>query len=552
MKKLLLSLLVTISVATIFAQAPQLIPYQAVARDSFGTPIPNQAMQARFSILDSSSTGTVVYQETDTFTTGPLGIFTVVIGGGSIVTGTFDGINWEAGAKFLQVELDPTGGTSFVDLGANQLLSVPYALYAGNTAGSSGEAAANGLHYLGDTIKLGGSLLDSVTFINLPFNTGIVFSPDSNDFTGEGDFSGLGLINRYLDGDTTLALGVSADFIQMHATRGVEIGGNNSQLFLSSFVFGDTAHVTGNTSAVVASGHLSDAGAPLAYNGLNLENLQAMLVSLGYTGTQSYLIVDTNKVTAGATQSIEIATYNPDYHGSLIIEQDTAGHSAKTSVGAKDLVYQSSFNAYPNTLSLNVSTYSYNDVSTLLLDTNQFFALLPTGIGTTLNSDRFKVSISGNQLFYVDTNGVVGINDRTNSYFSNLTNNGALTDNRTNTLPDANGVLALSVNGQTADAAGNIVANTNPYVAKTSAYTLTATDYTVNCTSGTFALTLPTAAGIAGRTYVLNNSGSGTITINTTSAQTIDGSSSGTLTLAQYRNYVVQSDGANWIILSAK
>ncbi len=90
------------------------------------------------------------------------------------------------------------------------------------------------------------------------------------------------------------------------------------------------------------------------------------------------------------------------------------------------------------------------------------------------------------------------------------------------------------------------------YVAKTGAYTLTASDYTVDCTSGTYALTLPTAVGCTGRIYVLNNSGTGVITLNTTSSQTIDGNSSGTLTLAQNKNYTVQSNGANWIILSAK
>ena len=90
------------------------------------------------------------------------------------------------------------------------------------------------------------------------------------------------------------------------------------------------------------------------------------------------------------------------------------------------------------------------------------------------------------------------------------------------------------------------------YVAKTANYTLTISDYTVNCTANSFNLTLPTAASIAGRIYVLNNSGLGIITINTTSAQTIDGVASGVLTLATNKNYVVQSDGANWIIISAK
>jgi hypothetical protein len=89
------------------------------------------------------------------------------------------------------------------------------------------------------------------------------------------------------------------------------------------------------------------------------------------------------------------------------------------------------------------------------------------------------------------------------------------------------------------------------YVTKTALYTLTITDYTVDCTSGTFTLTLPTAVGTSGygQVYNLKNSGTGVITIATTSSQTIDGNASGTLTLNQYDSLTVQSNNANWIIL---
>jgi hypothetical protein len=59
-----------------------------------------------------------------------------------------------------------------------------------------------------------------------------------------------------------------------------------------------------------------------------------------------------------------------------------------------------------------------------------------------------------------------------------------------------------------------------PYVAKTAIYTITAADHTINCTSGTFTVTLPTAVSITGTQYTIVNSGSGTITIGTTSSQT--------------------------------
>lgn len=87
-----------------------------------------------------------------------------------------------------------------------------------------------------------------------------------------------------------------------------------------------------------------------------------------------------------------------------------------------------------------------------------------------------------------------------------------------------------------------------PYVAKTGTYVISATDYTINATANSFTITLPTAVGIAGRIYVIKNSGSGTITVATTSAQTIDGQSSETL--SQYDFIQVQSDGANWITIA--
>jgi hypothetical protein len=87
------------------------------------------------------------------------------------------------------------------------------------------------------------------------------------------------------------------------------------------------------------------------------------------------------------------------------------------------------------------------------------------------------------------------------------------------------------------------------YVAKTANYTATSNDYTIDCTSGTFTVTLPTAVGCSGRIYIIKNTGAGTITVGTTSSQTIDGSATQTLS-TQYSSYSVQSNGSNWIIIN--
>lgn len=85
------------------------------------------------------------------------------------------------------------------------------------------------------------------------------------------------------------------------------------------------------------------------------------------------------------------------------------------------------------------------------------------------------------------------------------------------------------------------------YVAKTANYTITTSDYTVDCTANSFTVTLPTAVGVQGQVYNIINSGSGTITLATTSSQTIGNISPATTWTINPGEVVnVQSDNANW------
>lgn len=115
-----------------FSQTPQLINYQAVARDGSGN-IVTTAIGIKFQIYQGTVGGTLVYEETHTATPSSAGIFTVHIGGGSPVSGTFNTITWGSNAYFLQVSIDPAGGTSYSIVGSHQLVSVPYALFAAKT-----------------------------------------------------------------------------------------------------------------------------------------------------------------------------------------------------------------------------------------------------------------------------------------------------------------------------------------------------------------------------------------------------------------------------------
>lgn len=127
MKKLLFSLCVLISTHFAMAQAPQGFSYQAVARDNTGNPKANTNLVVKFSILNGTPQGSVLYAETHQIQSNAYGLFNLTIGQGQATSGTFfSAIDW-SGQKYLKVEIDGQLSST------TPLLSVPYALYADKT-----------------------------------------------------------------------------------------------------------------------------------------------------------------------------------------------------------------------------------------------------------------------------------------------------------------------------------------------------------------------------------------------------------------------------------
>ena len=151
MKRMIRVLLLLLICNSAMAQAPQGIPYQAVARNSSGVILTSTAISMRFTIHDSVATGTIVYQETFNPTTSAQGLFNVNVGTGTVVSGAFAGINWGHNSKFMQVEMDPAGGSSYINMGTQQMMSVPYALYSNSSGNISGSGSnSNTLLYTAD------------------------------------------------------------------------------------------------------------------------------------------------------------------------------------------------------------------------------------------------------------------------------------------------------------------------------------------------------------------------------------------------------------------
>jgi hypothetical protein len=119
--------------------APQAVNFQGVARNPSGNVLPNKPVSLRISILNGGESGPAEYVETHAVTTSAQGLFNLPIGKGTPVSGSFAGINWAAAtAKFFKLEIDAAGGRNYTVMGTQQLLSVPYALFAEKTRLTAG------------------------------------------------------------------------------------------------------------------------------------------------------------------------------------------------------------------------------------------------------------------------------------------------------------------------------------------------------------------------------------------------------------------------------
>ena len=123
--------------------APFAIPYQAFARNASGVVIPSQNIQIKVGVYAISSSGTLEWEETHATATDLLGLFKIALGQGtstgSGILASFSLIDWQAALHFIKIQIDYTGGSSYINMGASELLSVPYAFF------SNGSQTALGL-----------------------------------------------------------------------------------------------------------------------------------------------------------------------------------------------------------------------------------------------------------------------------------------------------------------------------------------------------------------------------------------------------------------------
>ena len=202
MKKLLTLAFVCLAYATSFGQnVPQGIAYQAVAVKDGAYSVAGQNPQAiywsnkdikvRFTIFDTYPNGSSQYSELHTTTTDDYGVFNLIIGKGSGLSGDFTTIPWELGDAHLQVEIDFENTNKYVLSVIEKFWSVPFALHSRSADTLLGVYEETDPIFNGSVAKgitsndttYWNNKLDSYTETDPIFNSSVAKGITSNDTT---------------------------------------------------------------------------------------------------------------------------------------------------------------------------------------------------------------------------------------------------------------------------------------------------------------------------------------------------------------------------------
>ncbi len=250
-----------------------------------------------------------------------------------------------------------------------------------------------------------------------------------------------------------------------------------------------------------------------------------------------------NVSTAGLTANT--LTYADSANSILSLSAGTSSqvlHGNAIGIPTWSSIVESDISLSNNTTN-NVSTSKHGftpilpNVSTQFLN-GQGNWTTPSGVTSSYITQSFTTQTSINVVHNFGAYPVIQVLDNTGAVLipMGIVNN-TLNDFTVTFSSNHTGIIIASVGSPQPQSVISVSSN----------YTVTVNDRIVKVTAAAVTITLPTAVGNTGREYIINNASSGSITLNTTSSQTI--SNVLTQTLPSISSITVYSDGANyWII----
>jgi hypothetical protein len=480
------------------SQSPQKISYQGVARSASGAVLSNSTIAVKFDIHRGSALGTIIFTEqhqgTTGLTTNAFGLFTTAIGS----INSLSGIDWSNGPFFIEVSIDPANETSYKSVGTQELMSVPYALYAEK----AGNAPPTPTITINSPNTVSNPSAGSYS-INIPSST--VYSAGSGIAINAGVISSTVSIPTATitgSGQATVTSPSANAYVVTVPTQSLSISGNSLSISPGNTVLLPGSSITAGNSNIT----LNQSG--------NAYTITPVTPTLNVSGGAITGTYPTQTLTIPATSTTTLA----------------AGNS--------NITLNQSGNAYtitPVTPTLNVNggtlTGSY-PTQTLTIPSSS--TALVQGTNVTLNQSGNTYTISASTASLTAGNSNIALNQSGNAYtITPVTptlnvNGGTLTG----TYPTQ--TLTIPATSTTTLAAGNSNITLNQ---SGNAYTITPVTPTLDVNGGTLTgsyptqtLTIPSSstALVQGTNVTLNQSGN-TYTISASTASLAAGNSNITL-----------------------
>jgi hypothetical protein len=292
MRKFYTVFLAVIMTASLFAQVPEKMSFQAVLRNSSNGLVTTSPVGMRISILEGSATGIPVYVETQTPTTNANGLVTIEIGSGTIVSGTVEGIDWSFDTYFVKTETAITSPfTDFTITGTSQLLSVPYALYskkAGNGfSGNYNDLSNKPTLFNGTWSGLSGkpTTVEGYGITNAMANTHVAYNITAANISNWNTSYGWG--NHATAGYLTSLTEIDPVFVAWNRSSGISITSSQVSDFQTSVT--NNAEMLANTAK--NSYPIADANKLAAITGTNTGDQD---------GSETKVMAGTNVTITGA------------------------------------------------------------------------------------------------------------------------------------------------------------------------------------------------------------------------------------------------------------
>lgn len=372
-------------------------------------------------------------------------------------------------------------------------------------------------------------------------NSGLKFEYGSGggSFAGQITITGAGNLGHYSTSngfDFGGNVGANTPYVKFRAGQGTSGNIFNPQGSNSS----DT-QLWGNASALLA--HFSS-------------QLNTVFFGVGYPGFSGGDPLSSLAIQPiGSDKALAIVTSSTGSDSDYITIKDTANNTwfdvtrfgkmgLKSAVGSGNLVIGSGINNETQILLKNAALPATPIAGGIEYNSGKFYGTNSTP--TRLQILQQLVGSNAGDVWSSDSNGLPVTSNAINiNTGSGLITFNLQTEFKQNISLDSARNLSM---GSGSQIIGNILFS---QAIKTANYNISTNDMQVWGSANSFTFTLPTAVSIAGRTLFLGNYGTGVVTLNTTSGQTISGAASGAITLPQYAGLILISNGSNWLIQSS-